>query len=270
MQLNLEPLKEWFFRHTEGIRKPHYRIRYKEGNKWQQSDQSGSEDANLLWENLKTTLLMQAKPGREMEVSIKSGVTGNYTSYPLEIPVAGGASVAGVSNINGNYIAAIESRFEERLERERERMQYERKLEKLEEMIEGIQEQRMDWFDKTIERVVTLLGVLENPNVAGLVGNLIAKGQGLQVQPNIAGTKAAMKAVVREQAATADEQPPPPIEQEEIDDEFFKREYRLANQAVDLLTDAGHDNPGELLLKVAQFAVENPDMAKSLLKNIAA
>lgn len=48
----------------------------------------------------------------------------------------------------------------------------------------------------------------------------------------------------------------------------LENDYDASLTAVNLLHQAGWENPGELLLKVASFAVNNPRMAKQLIANL--
>lgn len=196
----------------------------------------------------------------------------------------------------GAITGEMEKRFALEKELEISRLQHKHQMERMEEMIEGIEKERESNFEK-------LLSVLNNPdNATGLIGiiqsikALLTPGAGMPAAAptigNVArtGTHAPTterrrpgrprKVVIEEHPASNDPELPfgddpheGPDEVPEPETGFSPRpelepDYDAALTAVHLLADAGWQNPGQLLIKVSNFAAQNPAMARQLLANL--
>jgi len=204
---------------------------------------------------------------------------GGMAGYPVPAPQS--VDIAGIT---------AEIREKVSLEKDMEimKLKHELQLEKMEDMIAGIQNAKQTNFDRLLE-------TLNNPEVAqgfiGLIGTIKQLLTPVQLAPGIGNVPAAATRtrrkpqVVEHPAAVNIPYPHPGTEdgpddhdddhddQQGSDADFepipgLENDYDHALSAVNVLHAAGWEHPGELLLKVSQFAIQNPQMAKQMIATL--
>lgn len=303
MQFNADALRRWYSEFYKDAKQAYWSL-HKASGQQKGPKLALHEDSDIegSWSYLYDTISNQIDNGvREFVVLIRRAKTDpNYLSYFLTIPYQPvnqynpGGPVAGIGNPyqGGPYPAVygpgpadigeikreLTEKFQKDLDHERQKWQYERQLEKMEEMIEGIQHDRRNFVEQLVDGIERILGVIDNPNVAGLLVNLMNKTGGAPAMaPNIAGNTGGAPAARKKPGVKIAEQPasqPEPGPLDDDDDEPLKGteietdDYELAAEAVDIMLDAGIENPGAKFLKLARFAAQNPQMVESFMQNI--
>jgi hypothetical protein len=111
---------------------------------------------------------------------------------------------------------------------------------------------------------MAVMGQLDISAIAGLVQSI--KGN-MQPQPGgIHGN------IIKEQPAAPGETVPKQVQPnngDAGDSEPNEQDYIEAGEAIEMMLDAGWETPGQVLLKVAQFASTKKAEAENLLKMIA-
>lgn len=186
--------------------------------------------------------------------------------FPQQIPAA--APPVDVEALRAQIAKEVEEKLAAKHALEVMQMKHEAQMEKMQEAIEGIAESRKSNFDRFLE-------VLENPDAAkGFIGMIqMVKGM---INPQ-GMPSSAIGHVPSQKAPKVYEMPAEPDTEGESDDdeaegpqifEGLQGEYDCAIEAVNILHQAGWDAPGELLQKVAKFAIANPAMAQNLIANL--
>lgn len=289
---NVDALSHWWNLNMSDSKKPYWVLHRSAGGRPGPTIANyGNEDPNASWTALVETINNAISQGvYEFWVVGRPGGI-NDTKGKVEYQLrATGWNAGSAPQMGGIYgmnpyqqpavpavdVAAITQQITDKLKAEHQlelmKLRHDAQMEKMEEMIAGIAEAKKSNFDRFLE-------VLENPDVAkGFIGLVQHLKTTLIPAPamaanigNVPGAKAARP------APKVYEMPAEPDTEGETDDDEseeveiipgLENEYANAAMAVNVLHSAGWENPGELLLKVAQFAITNPSMAKGLLTNL--
>lgn len=244
-----------------------------------------TETPDLAWQSIEYTLANQAGLGRSFVIKVGSGPTdGKQSPWVVDMSPMGvglpqhqvgslGAYGAPAPAVN---IGEIENRLEAKYKKELEDTL---KFKELEGQIAGLSYELKNkkrnsdnWLDK-IEGFAETTGLdLSNPQsikeISGLVMGVVDKVLGafkpaatVGPAPVVAGrgTK------IEEHEATGNV---PPLDDDDDDDDNvldLDQDQEQALTAVEVLRGAGCTNPGELILKVAQFYAKDPGKAKGFI-----
>lgn len=239
------------------------------------------KDLDNSWHLLEMMVNEQARNGaRSLEIICKSSPTDPNPKYwPLEIPygysVKDGnkpgtqtAALHGLPSMNMNIgeIQRIQKEaHQQQLQAERDRaareladfkrqVEHEKQLEALKGEIAAVKESQQSG----IERFFSMLE--ENSNVCAPIVQGVMSSFFPQIQ--VSGPSSYQQNV------------PAPDEEAELEgiqedqDEEQGIDFNPAINAVLILHQAGWKNPSDILLRVAQFAVKNPEQAKMLLNQL--
>lgn len=297
---NYDALAQWWNLQMKDAKKPYWVLHRGAGGKAGQTIATyGNDDVDASWTALVETIsnagsqgvyefVIVVRPGGandttgKREFQLRSSALnaqnpqlqqpGIYGMQPYGYP-SPAVDIAGITE-------TIKREMDEkhRLERtlELERIQNKYAMERLEEKIEGLAESQVPMWER-------LLGALENPETArGLINGIqMLKGflspQGVPMAaPSVGATTAQRRPAPKSKVV---EMPPEPDTEGDTDEndetpdgvpvyEELAGEYDCAIEAVNLLAENGWDAPGELLQKVAKWAIANPAMAKGLIQNL--
>lgn len=301
---NFDALARWWNLQMRDAKKPYWVLHRGSGGKAGQTLAThGTEDVDASWTALVDTITDVGNQGvYELIVVVRPGGindTNGKREFPLRSSAVNGINQQhqpGIYGMNGYQapappsvdIAGITAQIEEkyRLQNqiELQSIQHKHQMEKMEEMIEGISKSKQTGWERFLE-------MLENPEIAqGVIGMVKTVQSLLSPQPILQtgiGNVAApplrrRKPTVVEQPAAENPYPAPDSTEDEPDEDDetegsdadfepipgLESDYDHALSAVNVLHAAGWEHPGDLLLKVSQFAIENPKMAKQMMANL--
>lgn len=297
---NVDALSHWWNLNMSDSKKPYWVLHRSAGGRPGPTIANyGNEDANASWTALVETIQNAITQGvyEFWVVGRPGGVndTKGKVEYQLRATgwnTGGGGNIAGmygggyqqsnttpavdIAGIKAEIRNELEDKYKLQNEMQIMKIQHERQLEKMEEMVAGISETKKNNFDRFLE-------VLENPEAAkGFIGMIqMVKGmltpQGLPTMAaagggigNVPGRRPAPQQVHEMPAEpdTKGETDNPDETQGPVIYEGLEGEYDCAIEAVNMLHEAGWETPGELLQKVAKFAIANPAMAQNLIGSL--
>lgn len=243
-----------------------------------------NDTPDLVWQNIEYTLANQAGLGRSFVIKVGSGPTdGKQSPWVVDMSPMGvglpqyqvgglGAYGAPAPAVN---IGEIESRLEAKYKNEMEQLL---KFKALEDQVAGLsyelktkKRNSENWIDK-IEGFAESTGLdLSNPQsikeISGLLMGVVDKVLGA-FKPTAVGPApvvAGRGTKIEEHEATGSV---PPLEDDDDDDDNvleLDQDQEQALSAVEVLRGAGCNNPGELILKVAQFYAKDPAKARGFI-----
>ncbi|RMG97731.1 MAG: hypothetical protein D6706_08020, partial [Chloroflexi bacterium] len=186
---NADALKRWFDEFFKDAKQVYWSLhKASGGQKGPKLALHECNDISESWQYLYDTISNQMQQGvREFVVIVRKAKndpntvhyflnTGYTVGQQQQNAISGHGAQTPPVNI-GEIEARLEQKYQERLNHEIEKLQFQRQLEKMEELIEGIQHERRDFVDKLVDGVERILGVIDNPAVAGLLTNVLTKRQ---------------------------------------------------------------------------------------------
>lgn len=275
LEHKIQDLKTWFFSHLNGSTRPYWVLLKPFGNRYLSISFSEGDDINESWVGLKSLVMSQYNNGvKEFEIKAAKGGkndTKSLASYTLDLTFAtgGNTQIAGVGQTPGvygqDYINAITSLAEMRKDFEafKENMKLERLLEQKDAEIAALKESKKTKLEEIKDICIDIFQTLTDPDAAPMILGII---QAFKGQPPVAAVNGLGKqpAYIQEEPAHENENDNGSEEVEDLDEDEWK-----AIDACRLLKKSGIDDPGEKIMMVVQFYIQNPAMVDGIISMYA-
>lgn len=244
------------------------------------------KDLKTSWELLEMMVNEQARNGaRSLEIICKSSSTDPKAKYwTLEIPYGysvrstnspnqapatisgygtGGASIGEIQRLQeekfNQQLTIIEERAARELADFKRDVETKQQMKELQEEIQAVKETQKNGFEKFMDLIDQHSEVC-TPIIQGVMSSMFPKVQ-------IAGSTT-QSVPAPELNSTNHEENGDTYETDENESDSDALDFNDAITATLIMKQAGYENPANILLKVAEFAVKNPEQAKMLLNQL--
>lgn len=271
-------LKNWFDLQVQGAKNAFWLLKA-DGRKV--NNQIKESDAGKSWRILEEMIIEQAKMGkREFTVQFKSSITdGSGMEWALEVPYnfknyAQSGAIAGLPaatqpvQMNNDLVWQERlNRMEDKWENRFRLAEKEREINELHSVIAGVQEAQKDNFDRIADRFERALEILNphlGPVLAGLFPQVSVSGGGGKIKPPAAPAQIGTAEPIDADEENTDDNIGAVSAEDADEVQSTGVDFNPAIQAHLELTQAGFQNPGDIILTAARKLIKNPDLINYL------